>query len=160
QVTGVPTPFTQIQAPNTAQVAAYAGAPAGTRALQLPDSLVLSNFLDAFGRPGRTQTCSCERQQDSSVSQALHLNNGQTLNDKLRDKNCRLEKWLQEKISDREAIRRLFLLALSRKPLPDELRKFEEVMAEAAKEPRTKKREVLEDLYWAVLTGREFLFNH
>jgi hypothetical protein len=160
QVTGVSTPFTQLHSGDPGAFTAYGGYPLGTRALQLPDSRVASQFLDAFGRPDRTQTCSCERQQDSSVSQALHLNNGQSLNDKIRDKKCRLEKWVQEKISDEEAVRRLFLLALSRDPLPDELTKFERLMAEAAQDKKTTRREALEDLFWAVLTGREFLFNH
>jgi hypothetical protein len=160
QVTGVPTPFTKLHSPDAGGFTAYGGYHLGTRALQLPDSQVASGFLDAFGRPDRTQTCSCERQQDSSVSQALHLNNGQTLNDKIRDKSSRVEKWAQEKISDEDAIRRLFLLALSREPQPHELARFKELTAEATKEPRTTRREVLEDLFWAVLTGREFLFNH
>ena len=160
QVTGVPTPFTKLHAGHPGAFTAYNGYPLGTRALQLPDSRVASPFLDAFGRPDRTQVCSCERQQDSSVSQALHLNNGQTLNDKIRSKDSRIEKWVQEKINNEEAVRRLFLLALSREPLPDELKRFKELMAEAGKDPRTTRREVLEDLFWAVLTGREFLFNH
>lgn len=160
QVTGVPTPFTKISSGDPGGFTAYGGYLLGTRALQLPDSRVASGFLDAFGRPDRTQTCSCERQQDSSVGQALHLNNGQTLNDKIRDKSSRVEKWVQENISDEEAVRRLFLLALSREPLPHELEKFKELMGDAAKEPRTTRREVVEDLFWAILTGREFLFNH
>jgi hypothetical protein len=155
----VPTPFTQVHIGGSGGLTAYGGYPLGTRALQLPDAQVASRFLDAFGRPERTQTCSCERQQDSSVSQALHLNNGQTLNDKIRDKNSRVEKWLQENVSDEEAIRRLFLLALSREPLPGEFSKFKELMAEGTREPKATRREVLEDLLWAVLTGREFLFN-
>jgi hypothetical protein len=160
QVTGVPTPFTRRHSGDAGGFTAYGGYPLGTRALQLPDSQVVSRFLDAFGRPDRTQTCSCERQQDSSVSQALHLNNGQSLNDKIRDKNCRLENWTQEKISDEEAVRRLFLLALCREPLADELVKFTRLMTEAAENEKMTRREVLEDLFWAVLTGREFLFNH
>jgi hypothetical protein len=160
QVIGVPTPFTKLHSGDPGGFTAYGGYPLGTRALQLPDSQVASRFLDAFGRPDRTQVCSCERQQDSSVSQALHLNNGQTLNDKIRSKDSRIEKWLQEKINDEEAVRRLFLLALSREPLPDELKKFKDLLAEAAKDSRTTRREALEDLFWAVLTGREFLFNH
>ena len=78
QATGVPTPFTHVYSGVEGDVAATNSFPPGTRALQLPDSRVASRFLDGFGRPGREQTCSCERQQDSSVSQALHLNNGQT----------------------------------------------------------------------------------
>ncbi len=159
QVTGVPTPFTQVHAGGTGGLTAYAGYPLGTRALQLPDSQVASRFLDAFGRPDRTQTCSCERQQDSSVGQALHLNNGQTLNDKIRAKNSRIELWVQEKVNDEEAVRRLFLLAFSRVPSHEELSRFKALMADAANDKGVTRQEVLEDLFWAVLTGREFLFN-
>src|SRR6266852_5689118 len=116
QVTGVPTPFKNLYSGVEGGLAATNNFPDGTRALQLPDSRVASSFLDSFGRPDRAQTCSCERQQDSSVSQALHLNNGQTLNDKIRSKNSRIEKWVQEKVSDEEAVRRLFFLGLCRQP--------------------------------------------
>jgi hypothetical protein len=154
QITGVPTSFSIYF--DERPVFQF---PAGTRALQLPDVQIASTFLDAFGRPERVQTCSCERQQDSSVSQALHLNNGQTLNDKLRAKNSRVEQWLQEKIADEEAIRRLFVMALSREPTTTELKNFKDLMADAAKDKAMTRRQTLEDLYWAVLTGREFLFN-
>jgi len=128
--------------------------------LQLPDALVVSQFLNAFGRPDLTQTCSCERTQDATVSQALHLANGKTLNDKLRAKESRVEEFLKAKLSDEEAIRRVFILALSREPTAMELQRFTKLMGDAAREPMTTRREVLEDLFWAVLTGREFLFNH
>ena len=134
--------------------------PAGTRAQQLPDVRIASDFLDSFGRPDRTQPCACERQQDSSVSQALHLNNGKTLNDKLRAKESLIERWLVDKITDDEAVRQLFVMALSREPLPAELKKFHVLLAEAATDKTMTRREALQDLFWAVLTGREFLFNH
>jgi len=159
QVTGVPTPFTHLYSGVEGDVAPTSNFPEGTRALQLPDSRVASRFLDGFGRPGREQTCSCERQQDSSVSQALHINNGQTLNDKLRDRKCRIEKSVQEKIGDEEAIRRVFMLALCRQPTMSELNKFRGLLAEAAQGSKTSRREVLEDLFWAVLSSREFMFN-
>jgi hypothetical protein len=157
-VTGVPTPFTQIHVGSTGGVGDYGGAPPGTRALQLADSLVVSQFLEGFGRPERTQTCSCERQQDSSVGQALHLNNGQTLNEKLRAKGSRVEAWACQRISDDEAIRRLFLLALCREPTSTELMKFRRAMGSAS--GGASRREILEDLFWAVLSTKEFLFNH
>jgi hypothetical protein len=160
QVTGVPTAFNQIQVGSSGGVAKTTSYPVGTRALQRPDPLVVSQFLDSFGRPERNQTCSCERQQDSTVGQALHLNNGKTLNDKLRDKRSRLETWIKEKIGDDEAVRRIYLLALSREPTEAERARFTRLMAEAARDPQTSRREILEDLFWAVLTGREFLFNH
>src|SRR5262249_54679167 len=134
--------------------------PLGTRALQLPDSLVISLFLDAFGRPERSQTCSCERQEESSVGQALHLNNGKTLNEKLRAPKGRIQQWIDQKVSDEEAVRRVFLLALARQPTDTERQRLLGLMAEASREPQATRREVLEDLFWGVLTGREFLFNH
>jgi hypothetical protein len=157
-VIGIPTPFTQVHVGNTGGLSDYSSAPLGTRALQLADSLVVSQFLEGFGRPGRTQTCSCERQQDSSVGQALHLNNGQTLNDKLRAKGSRVEAWAREKISDEETIRRLFLFALCREPTSAELMKFRRSMESAS--PGAPRREILEDLFWSVLSTKEFLFNH
>lgn len=159
QVTGVPTPFTQISSAAGDSANNYNGYPLGTRALQLPDSLVVSRFLDAFGRPDRSQTCSCERQQDSSVAQALHVNNGKTLNDKIRGKNSRIEGWLREKITDEEAVRRLFTLALCRQPTAGEQKKFRTLLAEAAADKKTTRREAMEDLFWAVLASKEFLFN-
>jgi hypothetical protein len=158
QVTGVPTPFTQISSTARDSATPYAGYPLGTRALQLPDSLVVSRFLDAFGRPERAQTCSCERDQGSSVGQALHVNNGRTLNDKVRAKGSRVTAWLAEKVSDEEAVRRVYLLALSRAPTREELSKFKKLLAEAAADG-SPRREALEDLFWAVLTSKEFVFN-
>jgi hypothetical protein len=154
QVTEVPTVFSQIKVGTTGGVAGTDQFPPGTRALQLPDSLVVSGFLDSFGRPDRSQPCSCERMSDASMSQALHLNNGQTLNEKLRAKNGRIEKWLQEKVPLDEALRRLYRLALCREPTQKE----QQQMLAALKEAQP--REALEDLFWAVLTSPEFLFNH
>lgn len=158
-VTGVPTAFTSVNVGSSGGTAETGDYPLGTRALQLPDTQLVSQFLDAFGRPERGQTCACERQQDSSVTQALHLANGNTLNDRLRDKKSRVEQWLKEKISDREAIDRIFLLALCREPSPTERQRFLTLMAETGRDAGSSRREVLEDLFWAILAGREFLFN-
>jgi hypothetical protein len=159
QITAVPTTFTKVQLGTSGGEVATSDYPPGTRALQLPDTQLVSQFLDAFGRPERGQTCACERQQDSSVTQALHLNNGQTLNSRLRDKKSRVEGWLSEKISDGEAIQRIFMLALCRGPTASERRRLLDLMADASRDPNMTRREVLEDLFWAVLTGKEFLFN-
>jgi len=149
QVTGVPTEF--------------AGYPAGWRALQLPDSSVDSYFLAAFGRPERVTTCSCERQQEPSVAQALHLTNGATLNKKLQADTGTIPRLIAENASDDEVLRRLYLSALSRPPREAERQAILPALAgappgsdEAARKAR---RQALEDLFWATLTGREFLFN-
>jgi hypothetical protein len=158
-VTKVPTAFTKVTVGQSGGDSPTGDYPLGTRALQLPDTQLVSQFLDAFGRPERGQTCSCERQSESSVTQALHLNNGQTLNDKLRDKKSRVEEWLKAKIDDEQAVRRVFALALCRPPTAPEAERFLKIMAEAGRDPQTSRREVIEDLFWSVLTGREFLFN-
>jgi hypothetical protein len=167
QVTGVPTPFNLLRSNAGDAESGTSSYPLGTRAIEIPDALVASRFLDAFGRPDRSQTCSCERQADSSVTQALHLNNGNTLNDKLRAANSRVEQWLTDKISDDDAINRVFLLALARPPSDAEHQKLRAVLAESAKEPAPDekaavelRRQTLQDLFWAVMTDREFLFNH
>jgi hypothetical protein len=159
-ITGVPTPFDKITSAAGDAVTPIATYPAGTRAVQVPDSLTTSRFLDAFGRAERVQTCSCERTADASVTQALHLNNGYTLNDKLRDKNSAVGKWIADGLTDEQIVERVFLLALSRKPSAIEKRKFLEILSESAKDGAQSRREGIEDFVWAVLTGREFLFNH
>jgi hypothetical protein len=152
QVTGVPSEFE--------------GYPKGTRALQLRDSQVSSYFLKAFGRPEREQTCSCERRQEPSVAQALHLVNGETINQKLRAGGV-IDRLLFGEATDEEVVQTLFLSALSREPTTTEKAKLLPVLAEShsdmlapVKEAESLRRQALEDLYWAVLTDREFLFNH
>ncbi|HJZ57274.1 MAG TPA: DUF1553 domain-containing protein [Gemmataceae bacterium] len=159
-ITGVPTPFNQLKSNAGDSITPIGIYPAGTRAVQLPDSLTVSRFLEAFGRADRVQTCSCERTTDASVTQALHLNNGQTLNDKLRDKNSVVSKWLAASLTDTAIVDRVFLMALSREPTADEKAKFLAILAEAAKDGPQSRREAIEDFVWALLTGREFLFNH
>ncbi|HUR54616.1 MAG TPA: DUF1553 domain-containing protein [Gemmataceae bacterium] len=158
-ITAVPTPFNQIKSAAGDSNTPINTYPAGTRAMQLPDSLTVSQFLEAFGRADRVQTCACERTTDGSVTQALHLNNGQTLNDKLRDKNSAVGKWIGDGMSDAAIVDRVFLAALSRAPTAAERDKFLNILADAAKDGAAARREAVEDFAWAVLTGREFLFN-
>ena len=159
-ITGVATPF------NTVAVGASGGTAksdlysAGTRAMQLPDSLLVSQFLDSFGRAERSVTCACEATTDSSVGQALHLNNGQTLNDKLRDPKSIVNRWIEKKTTDAEVVTELFSRTLCREPSGTERKKFEALLAEAAKSGPDARREALEDIVWAILTSKEFLFNH
>ncbi|MCE9530961.1 MAG: DUF1549 and DUF1553 domain-containing protein, partial [Planctomycetes bacterium] len=160
QVTASPTVFNLVYTGVEGGTAATTNYPLGTRAMQLPDSRVASRFLDAFGRPDRIATCSCERQQDATVGQALMMNNGQVLNDKLRAKNSRVNEWLTARIRDDEAIKRVFLLALGRPPTADEMKKCMLVFKDVPADKPDIRREAIEDLFWAVLSTREFLFNH
>ena len=141
QVTAVPTVFD--------------GYPKGFRALQLPDSQVGSYFLSAFGRPPRIQTCSCERTEDSSIAQTLHMANGDTLTSKLRDQASAVTRWAAMESGD--VIDEIYLRALSRYPNHEEHAQAREILDGA---PTEERRAAVEDLVWAILTGKEFLFNH
>jgi hypothetical protein len=136
---------------------AFPGYP-GRRALQLPDAAVDSYFLTAFGRPPRVTAADSERQQEPSITQALHVINGDTINRKLRAPRGLIESLLAANGDNRAAVERLYLSALSRYPTEEELLTLTKAMDDAA--AGSPRRSVLEDLAWAVLTGTEFLFNH
>ncbi|MDB5319874.1 MAG: hypothetical protein JWN40_1505 [Phycisphaerales bacterium] len=143
QVTAAPTPFKDY-------------AP-GTRAMQLPDTKVDSYFLKTFGRPDRMITCECERTSLPSMAQALHISNGDTVNQKLQAKGNRIDQLLAEKAGDDQIVEDAYLSALSRHPTADEKSKLLAALAEVKPES---KREVIEDLYWGILSSNGFLFNH
>jgi hypothetical protein len=153
QVTGAPTEFKQAAERGPAGFA-Y---PVGWRALQLPDTNIDSYFLKSFGRPDRIITCECERTAAPSMSQALHIANGDTLNQKLKAKGNRIEKLLADKTDDGKIIDELYLSALSRPPSPEEKARLTALLAGAADPAR---RESVEDLFWGILSSKEFLFNH
>ena len=135
----------------------------GRRALQLPDASVDSYFLTAFGRPPRVTPADSERQQEPSITQALHVINGDTINKKLAAPRGSIASLLDSGADNKAAVERLYLAALSRHPTPEELRTLvPAIEAAAARDPEgaaAGRRRVLEDLAWAILTGKEFLFN-
>jgi hypothetical protein len=156
QVTGVPTVFEQIEYPGAdfEKTEFYAK---GTRAIELYDSAVVSRFLSTFGRHKRVITCQCERSNEPSLVQALHVSNGETILGKLQSKECKLESLLASGTPNYRIIEELYLSALSRYPTDEEFTKLLGVLQEATAEQR---RTALEDVYWAVMSSREFMFNH
>ncbi len=156
QVTDVPTEFTKILYPG-ADVRPTDAYPKGTRAIQLHDSAVESYFLQTFGRNQRRITCECERSDEPSMVQVLHISNGITVNEKLAVSENRLSRWLAESGSDEKLIEDLFLTALSRLPKQKECEEIIQIMAAT---PAVERRIVLEDVVWGIVSSREFLFNH
>ncbi len=135
----------------------FSGFPTGWRALQLPDSNIESYFLSSFGRADRAQTCVCERTDEPSIAQVLHIANGDTLNTKLTAPGNRIESELRAGLKPSQIVEGLYLRALSRFPTDNERRKLTALLEESSPEDL---RSVVEDLYWAVLSSREFLFSH
>jgi len=138
--------------------------PSGTRALQLPDSAVRSYFLSAFGRPVRAQTRESERTSVPTVTQALHIFNGDTLNNKLRSPGSSIAMLLKLGFNDDQIVDYLYVSSFSRHPrdkertaLVDALHSAEQQSGQNAEETR---RSALNDLAWAMLTSEEFMFNH
>ena len=133
----------------------FAGLPAGTRAVQLPDGEVNHPFLKTFGQPARELACECERESDGNLAQALQLINGPTVNEKIRNPNNRLGALLTAKKTDDEVLTELYYAALSRPPLHEEKKLALAHVAKAAD-----KRKAWEDVLWALINTREFLFRH
>ena len=156
QVTAVPTEFTEIEYPGCRLVKTEFYAK-GTRAMQLYDSAVVSRFLRTFGRNQRVITCQCERSNEPSLVQALHISNGDTMLKKLEAKDGKIDSLMKGEMPNYRIIEELYLAALSRYPTDRELTSLLATMNDA---PAKERRAVLEDVYWAVLSSREFLFNH
>ena len=127
----------------------------GTRALQLFDSSVTSYFLKTFGRNEREITCECERSNKPSMVQVLHLSNGDTLNSNLRSEQSCVNVMIPQ--SDEEIIEETYLLCLSRPPSDGERKRL---IAMFDSTPEKERRAAIEDLFWALMTSREFLFQH
>ena len=132
----------------------FQGLPLGARAVQIADGGVSTYFLTTFGRPTRETVCSCEVRLEPTLSQSLHLLNGGTVEPKIAQGNI-VGKMLQEKKTPAQIIEHLYVRCLSRAPKPDELKNLL-ALVDTAKD----KQQALNDLFWAIMNSREFMFNH
>lgn len=129
--------------------------PLGTRAVQVPDNRVNNPFLDLFGRPQREVACECERPEEANLSMALDLINGSTVNTKVAHPQGRVARLFAAKAADRDMVADLYLAALSRPPSEKEAAAAEKLFGSAPS-----KKEGAEDLLWALINTKEFVFNH
>jgi hypothetical protein len=139
----------------TGQPEDFPGMPSGTRAIDLMEPPEGHKFLQVFGQPQRELPCECERSTDSNLSQALQLINGPTVHNKLRSESGHLQKWMTEGLSDADIVNRLYLTALSRQAHESELR-----IAVQHITGSTDRRTAIEDVAWAIINSKEFLFQH
>ena len=132
----------------------FQGLPLGARAVQLADGGTSTYFLTTFGRATRETVCSCEVKMEPTLSQALHLINGDTVNAKIQQGGVP-RRLLEAKTPPADAIANLYLRCLSRRPTQAELDRLLPTFG-----PGTDPAKALDDVFWALLNSREFLFNH
>jgi len=143
--------------------------PTGTRAIALPDNSYnsASPFLRVFGRPENESVCECERNQSSSLAQSLHLMNAGDIKSKLATGSGRADRLAKSDKPAEERIRELYIAAFAREPRANEL----QVALDYLSEPRVDSAgnpidaqkastENFQDLIWALINTKEFLFNH
>lgn len=140
QCTGVPAEFN--------------GWPTGYRAIQLWDNRMPSYFLRIFGRPVRATVCECERSTEPSIAQALHLLNAPEIFDKVSHRQGRARQLSASGLSPEQVIDELYLTVLSRFPAEEEKLLMQQAFAQLDR------RSATEDILWALLNSKEFVFNH
>jgi len=132
----------------------FSAMPAGSRATQLWTHRSQSIFLDSFGRPDPNQDPPCERTSDTTVVQALHLMNAPKLHDKVIADSGRAAALASRKISDAELVEELYLLVYSRFATADEKNTCLKLLQKGPT-----RRQVVEDLMWAMINTPEFTFK-
>ncbi|MEC8304012.1 MAG: DUF1549 and DUF1553 domain-containing protein [Planctomycetota bacterium] len=136
---------------------AFGGVPAGTRAVALPDNGFGSYFLTVFGRPESSSACECERTGDANLAQSLHLLNSGEIQGKLTAGQGRASQLATNQDVDHvEKIRQLYLVAFSRYPDQEEMNIALQHIDRFKEDPKR----AYEDICWALLNTKEFMFNH
>lgn len=145
----------------------FAGQAPGTRAVALPDNSYnqTTYFLSVFGRPDSSSACECERTQEASLAQSLHLLNAADIQTQLSRADGRADAMTKDNRPDDDKITDLYHIALSRDPNDNEVRFArthldKKTAGKTGDEALKGKKEAFEDILWALLNTKEFLFNH
>jgi hypothetical protein len=129
--------------------------PSDTRAIDLPDENVASNFLDVFGRPARTSACECERTDEPTLAQALELVNSAEIQRKLTAEDGYIADLIATSGTPRDKVSDIFLRVFGRLPTEQEY-----AVAVPFFESETDKAEAYRSLIWSLMATHEFMFNH
>ncbi|MEA3186640.1 MAG: hypothetical protein QOD99_470, partial [Chthoniobacter sp.] len=132
----------------------FKGMPLGARAVQIADGQTSSYFLKTFGRATRETPCACEVSMEPNLSQALHLLNGDTVQRKIADGSL-IKRLLEAKKSPKEIVAELYLRCFARNPTETESANLSPLL-----EKNESVQKPLEDVFWALLNSKEFMFNH
>jgi hypothetical protein len=144
----------------------FAGYPEGLRAGQLPGvnadrdrdrenrPTLADAFLQEFGKPPRLQACECERSNEPTLSQTLRSVSGPFIGELLLRRDNRLDRLLASGRATGELIDELYWIALSRAASAEET-----AAAVSHVDSQSDRRLGLEDVLWALMNCREFLFR-
>lgn len=138
----IPEPFTFI--------------PRENRSIELADGSITSQFLEMFGRPARDTGLESERNNLPSDAQRLHLLNSTHIQNMI-ERSWRLNRLIRTaKGNRRMLINMLYLNILSRYPTQDELNTAEKYFQTDG----LNIRQATNDLAWALINTKEFLYRH
>lgn len=125
-------------------------------AVLLPDGSITSSVLEMFGRPARDTGLFSERNNDCTDSQRLFLLNSTAMQNALQ-LSPKLRALGQAAKGDAAVyVRSVYLLVLSRYPAPEEIAAAKDY----AKTSGLSGKQAAEDLAWALVNTKEFLFRH
>lgn len=135
----------------------YSGLPGGTRAIQLPDPTVGPYFLKVFGQPQADTACECERSQEANLAQSLHLLNSNEVQNKIASGSGRAAQLASNKdLTSEQKIEQLYRWVYGRNPDAEEMSVATSHLEKHADNPKV----AFEDIIWALINTKEFLFNH
>ena len=125
--------------------------------MELPDPSVGPYFLKVFGQPQADTACECERSQEANLAQSLHLLNSSEIQSKISADSGRAALLAKDaERSHEDKIRELYRWVYARDPNGEEL---QIALAHIGKHPENVKL-AYEDIVWALINTKEFLFNH
>ena len=118
-----------------------------------------------FGRPDSSSACECERSQEASLAQSLHLFNAKNIHEQLARKDGRAARLAADMArAHATKINSLYYQAFARPPREEEASVALAYLARKAVDkegkPADKTKERYEDILWALANTKEFLFNH
>lgn len=134
----------------------FNGWPEGYRAVQVWDNRMPSYFFRIFGRPVRASVCECERSGEPSIAQSLHLLNSPEIMAKVQHRHGKARQLANSDLTCDAIIDELYLCMLSRLPSSDE----RSLMLQAFDGIDADRLAAVEDVQWALLNSKEFIFNH
>lgn len=111
-------------------------------------------FLSLFGKPGRIQTCECERLGETTLAQTMEMVSGVVVSELLSHSDNCISECVRSGESTEAFVESLWWRALCRPPAAAELEAMVQHVAS-----QSDRRRGLEDVVWAVLNSNEFLLR-